>query len=346
MRPAKQLLLASKDYAREHRGRSWWHLWSTLAVYLLALSCAALEFPLLIRLLGSLVAGLVHVRLFIIYHDFQHGAILQRSRLAKGIMGLFGLYSLSPPSFWNHSHDHHHRNTAQVFGTDLGSYPIMTTEEFAQATRWQRLSYRLVRHPVTMATGYLTVFLYGMCLLPLVQNARRHLDCLLAILLHAGAIWGVAALLGAQAALLAVVLPIWVSATLGAYLFYAQHNYPAVKLRGKGEWSYVDAALNASSYIEMSRLMHWFTGNIGYHHVHHLNARIPFYRLPEAMAGIVELQSPGITSLRPRDVLKCLRLKLWDAEQDCLVPFQRTSVSSSPHDLEATHGLRHVAADH
>jgi omega-6 fatty acid desaturase (delta-12 desaturase) len=108
----------------------------------------------------------------------------------------------------------------------------------------------------------------------------------------------------------------------GAYLFYAQHNFPAVELRDEAEWSYVHAALHSSSFIRMGRLMRWFTGNIGYHHVHHLNARIPFYRLPEAMAGIAELQSPRDTSLALRDVAACLRLKLWDRDQNRLVPFE------------------------
>jgi omega-6 fatty acid desaturase (delta-12 desaturase) len=323
MRPAKQLLLASKHFASECRWKSWWHLWSTLAIYGTLLVSAAIGLPLVIRLAASILAGLVHIRLFILYHDFQHGAILGRSRLATSLMGLFGLYSLSPTSFWNRSHDHHHRNTAQIFGTDLGSYPIMTTEAFAQASWWQRRLYVLARHPLTMATGYVTVFLYGMCLLPLFQRARSHFDGALAIILHVGLLTGLTLTLGIDAALLAIVLPLWISSTLGAYLFYAQHNYPGVKLRNRESWSYVDAALHSSSYIKMSPIMHWFTGNIGYHHVHHLNARIPFYRLPEAMAGIRELQTPGTTSLRPRDVLECLRLKLWDEDRDCLVPFEK-----------------------
>lgn len=322
MRPAKQLLLASKEYAVELRWKSWWHLWSTLAAYVALVCCAAADLPWIVRLAASLCAGLLHVRLFIIYHDFQHGAILERSPLASVMLWLYGLYTLSPPSIWNRSHDHHHKHNAKIFGADIGSYPVMTTEAYAEATPWQRRWYAISRHPLTMASGYATVFLYGMCLRPLFLDVRRHVDGALAILLHLGVI-ALLARRGLEAPLLAVVLPIWISSSLGAYLFYAQHNYPAVKLRNRATWSYVDAALNSSSYIRMSPLMHWFTGNIGYHHVHHLNARIPFYRLPEAMAGIAELQTPGTTSLRPRDVLQCLRLKLWDERRDRLVPFEK-----------------------
>jgi omega-6 fatty acid desaturase (delta-12 desaturase) len=120
-----------------------------------------------------------------------------------------------------------------------------------------------------------------------------------------------------------VVIPFTIASAMGAYLFYAQHNFPGVQFRSREEWNYVFAALQSSSYIRMSRLMSWFTGNIGYHHVHHLNALIPFYRLPEAMAALEELQTPLTTSLRPRDVFNCLRLKLWETDTDTLVPLRR-----------------------
>ena len=107
----------------------------------------------------------------------------------------------------------------------------------------------------------------------------------------------------------------------GAYLFYAQHNYPGVALKLGKDWNYVTAALKSSSFIKMHPVLNWFTANIGYHHVHHLNHRIPFYKLPKAMAAIKELHNPGVTSLRPWDVYKCLRLKLWDVNEDRLVSF-------------------------
>jgi hypothetical protein len=121
-------------------------------------------------------------------------------------------------------------------------------------------------------------------------------------------------------------------------LFYAQHNFPGARFPNRAGWDYVAAALDSSSYLRMNPVMHWLTGNIGYHHVHHLNARIPFYRLPEAMAGIEELQSPGTTSLHPCDIYRCLRLKLWDPERERLVSFQE-------HREAALRGDRPAAAD-
>lgn len=320
MRDPKQLILASKPYASEVRWLSWWHLLSTLAIFvsLIVLSCTTL--PLGLRVLTSVLAGLVQVRLFILYHDFQHGTILRDSKIARGVMFVYGMLALNPPSIWNRSHNHHHKNNAKIFGADIGSYPMMTTEAYASASAKERFLYSLARHPLTIAGGYVTIFLYGMCLRSLFINPRKHYDSAVSIVSHLSlAIW-----LGYMAwdwLVLGLVVPCSVAAAFGSYLFYCQHNYPDVKLRDSSQWSYVFAALHSSSYTKMSRLMHWFSGNIGYHHVHHLNAHIPFYRLPEAMAGIQELQSPGTTSLRPRDVLACLRLKLWDVEHDRLVPF-------------------------
>ncbi len=107
----------------------------------------------------------------------------------------------------------------------------------------------------------------------------------------------------------------------GVVLFYAQHNFPGARYQEGGGWDYAAAALAGSSYIPMNPVLCWLTGNIGYHHVHHLNARIPFYRLPEAMARVEELRSPRVTTLTPRGVYRCLRLKLWDPDRQCLVGF-------------------------
>jgi len=319
MRDPKALILASKPYAREVRWLSWWHLLSTLAIFggFVFLTCTNL--PWGVRIVSSILAGLVQVRLFILYHDFQHGTILRGSRVARAIMFVYGVLALNPPSIWNRSHNHHHKNNAKIFGADIGSYPMMTTEAYANASAQDRFLYSLARHPLTIASGYITIFLYGMCLRSLFISPRKHYDSAISIAAHLSVAIGLG-YMGWDWLVLGLILPSVIAAAMGAYLFYCQHNYPGVKLRDSSEWSYVFAALHSSSYIKMNRLMHWFSGNIGYHHVHHLNAHIPFYRLPAAMAGIEELQSPGTTSLHPRDILACFRLKLWDVEKDCLVP--------------------------
>jgi omega-6 fatty acid desaturase (delta-12 desaturase) len=321
MRSAKEILQDSRKYAREIRWLSWWHLWTTLSLAGCVVVLVSLNLPWAWRIPASILLGLLLVRLFIIYHDYQHGAILQRSWISKLIMYFYGLLTLNPPSVWNRSHNHHHRNTAKIFGADIGSYPVMTCKAYARVGRKKRFAYLAARHPLTMAFGYLTIFIYGMCLRPFFKDPRQHYDSMLAIGLHAALI-ACLAVFAWKAMLMSLIVPMTVASALGAYLFYAQHNYPEVKLQDRANWDYVFAALHSSSYLKLDPWLHWFTGNIGYHHVHHLNARIPFYRLPEAMRGIKELQSPGTTSLHPRDICRCLRLKLWDTIQEKLVPLR------------------------
>jgi acyl-lipid omega-6 desaturase (Delta-12 desaturase) len=321
-RTSKQLVLAVRPFAGEQRWRSWWHLWSTVAALGGLMLVLRSQIPWLIRLPFSMVAGLIIIRFFVLYHDHQHGAILKGSKLADFVMLAFGLATLNPPSVWKRSHDHHHGNNCKAFGANVGSYPLVTVEAYEHASFWQQFRYAAARHPLTIALGYITVFFFGMCVVPLVANPKRHLDALLSIACHAAILLWLAS--GSIADLwLAGIIPCAISSAVGAYLFFAQHNFPGASFRPGRDWDYVFAALHSSSYIRMGPLMRWFTGNIGYHHVHHLNPKIPFYRLPEAMLAIKELQSPVMTSLRPYDILACLRLKLWDPVAEQHVPWKQ-----------------------
>jgi acyl-lipid omega-6 desaturase (Delta-12 desaturase) len=321
VRQGKELIRATKPFAQEDRGQSWWHLGSTLALLISLLSVTCLDMHWALRLPFSMLAGLVLVRMFILYHDYLHGAILQRAWLADILFRAHGLLILTPPSIWKGSHDHHHHHNGQYFGTGLGTFPLMTTDEYAHANRWQRLQYAAVRHPLTMLLGYFTVFVYRMCFHEFLTKPRQHLDAAVALLLQVGLITGLA-IFAPGALVFTFLVPVMLATALGSYVFYAQHNFPGAQFGDRARWDYVAAALHSSSYLRLNPVMHWFTGNIGYHHVHHLNARIPFYRLPEAMAGIEELQSPGTTSLHPVDIYRCLRLKLWDPDRKRLVTFR------------------------
>jgi len=344
MRPAKEILRSSREFAHEQRGRSWWNLTTTLVVFAVFLAVVLSPLSWIARIPASVALGLTLVRWFVIYHDYQHGTILQGSWLAAGLMWIYGVAALTPPSVWKRSHDHHHKNNAKTFGANIGSFPVMLTDAYRSASRRERALYLMARHPLTIALGYITVFLIGMCARPFI--AHRNLDCALAIALHLAIAAGLL-LLGVDALLLALVVPMTIGAGLGAYLFYAQHNYPGAELRERASWDFVFAALKSSSYIRMSPVMHWFTGNIGYHHVHHLNFRIPFYRLPEAMAGIEELQSPVTTSLWPRDLIACLRLDVWDAGSNRLVTLReaRASERESLRPMRETGRTVHAAAE-
>ena len=184
MRTGSELIRATKPFAREVRWRSWWYFWSTLAVLAGLLALTTLDVYWLWRLLVSILAGLTVVRMFAIYHDFEHGAILRGSALAGGLLRVYGMLILTPPSIWRHSHQYHHHHHARLQAAGIGSFRVMTTKAFARATPFKRLVYAIGRHPLTILAGYATVFLYGMCLYPALTRPRQHLDAALALVLH------------------------------------------------------------------------------------------------------------------------------------------------------------------
>jgi omega-6 fatty acid desaturase (delta-12 desaturase) len=315
----KNLILATKPFAKEIRARSWLYTITTLLL-LISMLAGTLVLPVMgLRLVCSIFAGLLLIRMFIIYHDHQHHNILTNSTTADVIMTIFGMYMLSPTSIWKRSHDHHHNHNSKLFSASIGSYPIVTKKKYLEMTRGQKFAYLAIRHPVTIALGYFFMFIYGMCIRSFMNNPRKHYDSLIALLLHFTAAVLLFVFLGWQAWFFMFCLPFLISFGLGAYLFYAQHNFPNVVFYENKNWVYEKAALESSSFMKMNPVMAWFTANIGYHHIHHLNSKIPFYRLPEVMKHFVELQNCKTTSLTPRAVHACLKLKVWDQENNRMI---------------------------
>jgi omega-6 fatty acid desaturase (delta-12 desaturase) len=325
MLSGKELILATKGFAKEIRWKSWFHTLSTL--FLLIASLLGTYFaPFLIgRIICSVASALLLSRFFIIFHDYQHHTILNKSRVANVLFTIFGSYMITPPSIWKRSHDHHHNHNAKLFSASIGSFPIMTRQKFEEATPKERAIYLFTRSPINMVCSYFTMFLYGMCLQSFISSPKRHLDSLLIIILHLTVATSLWIYFGPLTWFLTFFLPFFLSHMLGAYLFYAQHNFPGVKFKPNTAWNYSSAALESSSYMKMNPFWRWVTANIGYHHIHHLNSRIPFYRLPEVMNKFPELQKATITTLNPSDIAACLRLKVWDPERDEMIGFKEMS---------------------
>ena len=314
MRTGPELIKATKAFAIDHTGRSWWHVLSTSFLLAAAVAGTLWNVHLIGQYLCSVLAGLLMLRLFVIYHDQQHHAILPKSRLAEFFMRIFGILSLSPSSVWRSSHNYHHNHNSKLRSAHIGSFPVMTKAQFLKCTPGERRIYCFTRHPLTILFGYVFIFFHGMCVYPFFNNPRKSLDCLVAFLVHVAIGASLVFFLGWQAWLLVQVIPHFVASAIGSYLFYAQHNFPTVSFADKAGWTYEKAALESSSCLKTNPIMAWFTANIGYHHIHHLNSRIPFYRLPEALKALPELQHPKTTSLSPIEIHRCLRLKVWDVE--------------------------------
>jgi acyl-lipid omega-6 desaturase (Delta-12 desaturase) len=319
MRTGKELILATRPFAVDSTVRSWWHVISTALLLAAAITGTLWNVHLAGKMVCSLFSGLLILRLFVIYHDQKHHAILSHSRLAEGFMRIFGILALSPSSIWRSSHNYHHKHNSKLRSAHIGSFPVMTRAEFLRSSKATRFKYLFMRHPLTILFGYVFAFLHGMCIYPFFNNPREHYDCLIALLLHIVIAVTLVYFFGWGALLLVQVIPHFIGCAIGTYLFYAQHNFPGVSFYDRAGWAYEKAALESSSYLKTGPIWAWFTANIGYHHIHHLNARIPFYRLPEVLAKVPELKTPKTTTLRPMDIIRCLRLKVWDVEAQQMI---------------------------
>jgi omega-6 fatty acid desaturase (delta-12 desaturase) len=319
MLQGKQLILATKPFAKEDRSKSWRYTLSTLLILIASQVCILFVPFWPVQLLFSIFSGLVIVRLFVIYHDHQHHAILQKSTAADIIFTIFGFYVLAPTSIWKRSHDYHHANNSKLFSASIGSYPIYSKQKFQKCGRLEKIHYLFIRHPLTILNGYIFAFMYGMCIKSIINSFGKHVDSLFALIFHFAYQFAVVYFLGWHTWLFFCMIPHFISGGMGAYLFYAQHNFPGVTFKGNAEWTYEGAALESSSYMDLNPFMHWVTANIGYHHIHHMNARIPFYRLPEVMKQMPEMQQAKKTTLKPKDIAACFRLKVWDHENQKMV---------------------------
>ena len=329
-REGKALIDATRPFVAESVGRSWWALLSTLGLLSGAVTATILLPWWPARLAASVLAGLLTVRGFILYHDHMHGALLRRSTVARWIMYAYGVLVLTPPRVWRQTHNYHHANNAKIVGSHVGSYPVLTLDMWDKATPMQRLMYRVARHPLTILLGYAGIFVYGMCIHSFLRRPSKNWDSALAVVVHFAIFAVLWIYAGADVLWLSFLLPLMIAFASGAYLFYAQHNFEGVHLQPREKWSYTRAAIESSSYMKLGPIMNYFTGNIGYHHVHHLNPTIPFYRLAEAMAAIPELHAAKVTTLWPRDIAACFRLKLWDPSSGQMVGYPTVTPATEP----------------
>lgn len=335
MRTGKEILLASKEFAVENRFKSWIETIVTLFLTGLFFTVTLLDyFHFSLRIASGLICGLLYVRLFVIYHDYQHRAILHDSLIASLLMKAVGVYLLAPETIWKRSHEHHHNNNSKLTLSGIGSYPTICKARYQKLTKNEKRIYLINRHPFTVIFGYVTLFVYWLNLKSFVQSPLRHLDSLLALVFHIAAGATIWYFFGGFTFFVAWFMPFFLAFGTGSYLFYAQHNFPGAKFSENHDWTYVNAALHSTSFMPMNPVMQWFTANIGYHHVHHVNSRIPFYRLREAFKAIPELHNAPTTSLNPMEMLRCFNLKLWDAEREKMVTLKQAKINSSERVLQ------------
>ncbi len=312
-------------YAQPSLGRSLFQLFNSAIPLALMwwLMLASLEHSYWITLLLAVPAAGFLVRLFIIQHDCGHGAFF-RSRTANDTLGsLLGVLTLTPYAYWRKTHAIHHATSGNLDRRGFGDVTILTVKEYLALTRWGRFRYRLYRSPLALfgiGPGFEFILRHRFpATTP--RSWRREWTSVfwtnLAIVVVIATMWKT---IGIQA-FVAVQLPITlIGGVIGIWMFYIQHQFEDTYWEKDEPWSFYAAGLEGSSYYDLPAILHWFTGNIGVHHVHHLSSRIPNYRLRQCMRENPELQQ--VHRLTLMGSLKCARLKLWDEERRKLVGFR------------------------
>jgi len=266
-------------------------------------------------------AGMI-VRLFIIQHDCGHGSFF-RSRRANDTLGfILGILTLYPFAYWKKTHAIHHASSGDLGRRTFGALRTLTVEEYLQRSRPKRMWYRLQRNPLVLfGIGPLYQFVLKNRLpLNMPPTWKREWRSVwqtnAAVLLMSILMWQT---VGFERFLLVHIPLVWISSAIGVWLFYIQHQFEDTYWEKSENWDYYDAAFEGSSYYDLPPLLHWFTGNIGVHHLHHLSSKIPNYRLQNCYRTHPELQR--VTRLTLWDSLKCVRLKLWDIRQRRLLAY-------------------------
>jgi omega-6 fatty acid desaturase (delta-12 desaturase) len=311
-------------YKQSHLLKSSWQVLNTLPPffglwYLMYLSL--FQSYWLTLLLAVPTAGFL-VRIFIIQHDCGHHSFFRGLRVNDLLGSFCGILTITPYYYWRRTHARHHVTSGNLNHRGQGDVGVLTVEEYAALSRWGRLGYRLQRHPLIMfflgATLYFVVlqrFTFGT---PRSWRRERRSVYLtnLGILAVLGLAWWT---VGLTAFFLVHVPVVMIAAAVGSWLFFVQHQYEDAYWEPDQTWDFHQSALEGSSFYRLPRVLQWFTGNIGYHHIHHLNSRIPNYNLPACYDEQPAFRHAVTFGLW--ESLRCAAMKLWDADNQRMVTF-------------------------
>jgi len=313
---------ALEPYSQPHLGRSMAGLATSVAPYV-ALNVAmyvALGVSYWVVLALAIPAAGFLLRTYILFHDCSHGSYLP-SRRANGILGIaLGLIVYAPFANWRHNHAVHHATAGDLDRRGVGDVPTLTVAEYTAKSWRARLGYRLFRNPLVMfGIGPLFALVIGPRLVSRSMRPRLRRSVMATNLALALLVGALCLLVGWREYLLVQMPTVLLAGAAGVWLFYVQHQFEDTYWQSTEDWSYADAALQGSSHLKLPRVLQFFSGNIGLHHIHHLSARIPNYNLQRAHD-----ENPifhGVPTISLWDGLRAVRLKLWDERRGRLVTF-------------------------
>ncbi len=318
-------------YQKPSSWKALWQIMDTLIPYALVwylmYLCRPISWWLVLPL--AMLAGALLVRVFIIFHDCGHGSFF-KSTAANDLVGfLAGILTFTPYYHWRWEHAIHHANAGDLDKRGTGDVWTMTVQEYLEASRWKQFSYRLARNPfVLFVVAPLFLFVVLQRVPSPKANARERHSVYAMNLAILGMALILSLVFGFAAYLLIQLVILMVAGGAGVWMFYVQHQFEDVYWERGEDWSFVAAALQGSSFYKLPRILQWFSGNIGFHHIHHMSPRIPNYNLEKChQADPLFQQVKPITFLSS---LKSITFRLWDEKSRKLVGYRHLRKVRNP----------------
>jgi omega-6 fatty acid desaturase (delta-12 desaturase) len=314
-------------YQQPSLGRALWQAFNTLVPYaaLWCLMYLSLGVSWWLTLPLAVVAGAFLVRTFVIFHDCGHGSFF-KSAAANHVLGtITGVLTFTPYFHWRWEHAIHHASAGDLDRRGTGDVWTLTVQEYLEASRWKRFAYRLARNPVVLF-GLAPLFLFVLQQrvpsrkAPLRERFSVYWTNLGIGAMAAGMIWA----FGLPGWLIIQLTVLMTAGSAGVWLFYVQHQFEGVYWERGDEWDYATAALKGSSFYKLPRVLQWFSGNIGFHHIHHLSPRIPNYHLEKCHQA-----EPLFQTVKPVTLFssfKSFTFRLWDEQRRKLVGYRHLRI--------------------
>jgi omega-6 fatty acid desaturase (delta-12 desaturase) len=309
--------------------KSWWQLINSLGSYIVlwVIMIHTIRISYLLTLLLAVVAAGFMIRIFIIFHDCGHGSFFRSKRLNKTIGIITGLIVFTPYHKWHREHYIHHQTVGNLDKRGTGDVKTLTVDEYSRLSKWKRFSYRLYRNPVFLF-GVAPIFLFTI----LHRFSKRDMTAKEHLYLHLSnlglfTLIAILVLTIGWKTYLLIQLPIlYLSSIHGVWLFYVQHQFRHVIWTDTKNWDYMTVALKGSSLFRLPGLLNWFTGNIGYHHIHHLSPMIPNYNLKKCHIENSLFQQ--INPITFFSAFESLLLRLWDEKRQMLIRFNEVNLQA------------------
>lgn len=272
----------------------------------------------------SIIAAGFLARIFIIFHDCGHGSFFKSKKLNKIVGIITGMLVFTPYHKWHYQHKIHHKTVGNLDKRGVGDVKTLTVEEYKNLSRGKQLVYRIYRNPVMLfiiAPFFLFTVVNRFPKKELPGNINRytHLTTLGIIV----AVTAMSLLIGIKSFLLIQIPILYVASGFGVWLFYVQHQFEDTVWERESSWNFRNVAMEGSSYLKLPKIIQWFSGNIGYHHLHHISPKIPNYKLEACYNENSLFQKKPVTLM---EGLKTIRYNLWDETEKRLVSFSEVSV--------------------